>query len=238
MRALLFMLFLLPALAGLAQVKTVDVDKQDVSVVGDRFYTIGGTPVTNTKYVRLVEGSPFFNDAWMTGKLAMGDGRLYDSLRLRLDLVENELHYLDATGKELIATTAVRAITLRDSVSGIQFHFIHSSFLQLPKSMEEGWYQLLAAGPATLYKRIVKTTKENKPYGSATVEQFINTYNQYFVLVNAVFTHIKKFKELPDVLAGKKTESDTYIKSQNLSGRSDADYSSLVSYYNRLVENK
>ena len=236
MRALFFLLFILTAMGALSQTKTVDVDKQDMSAGSDRFYTIGGTPVTNTKYVRVIEGSPFFSEAWMKGKLSLSTGEMYDSLWLRLDLLENELHFISKEGKELIATTPVRGVTLKDSVTGSQYHFVHSSFLQMPKNMEAGWYQLLIAGPATLYKRVVKIMNENKPYGSATVEQTIKTSGQYFVSVNGFFTRIKKFKELPDALKDKATELNTYTSSQNLSGRSEADYSRLVSYYNRLVE--
>ncbi|MEI9912525.1 MAG: hypothetical protein WDO71_24450 [Bacteroidota bacterium] len=237
MRAILFIVFILPALAVFSQATVVDVGKDDMQVAGTRnFYTVGGSPVTNTKYVKVVEGSPYFSDSWMKGKLALANGEMYDSLRLRLDLAANELQYISPEGKELIATTPVKGVTLKDSISGKQYHFVHSSFLQLPKNMESGWYQLLVQGPATLYKHIVKTVNENKPYGSATVEQTIKTTGQYFVVFNGVFTRIKKIKELPDTLKNKKIELDTYISSQGLAGRSDGDYSSLIAYYNSLVE--
>lgn len=97
-----------------------------------------------------------------------------------------------------------------------------------------GWYLLLSDGRAALYKRFVKTVADNKPYGSVTVEQTINTSTLYYVFVNSVFTRIKKIKDIPELLKDKKDELNKYISSKNLSGKSDLEYAELVYYYNSL----
>jgi hypothetical protein len=238
MRQLLLLLVMLPAFAGYAQTKVVDVGKSDVRITDNMFYAVGGTPVSTTKYVRIISGSPYFNDTWMKGRVMVENEHIYDSLQLKLDMIDQTLSYLNTDGSELIATTAVKAVTLFDAVTGRQYNFAHSSFLQLPKGAGKGWCQLLVGGSVKLYKLIVKTIAENKPYGSATVEQTINTTEQYFVVVNNVFTRVKKMKELPELLTDKKTELNTFISSNNLSGRSDADYSSLLTYYNSITATK
>jgi len=206
-----------------------------VQVTSSLFYIVGGEPVSTAKYVRVVEGSPYFNESWMKGKVVMNRGARYDSILLRLDLLENALHYLAKDRQEMIATSPVKSIILSDSVSGKEYPFVNSLFLQATGTIQPGWYQLLATGQVALFKRFVKTISENKPYGSATVEQIITTSVHYFVMVNSVFIAIKKFKELPDLLKDKKNELKAYITSKNLSGKSDADYLALISYYNGLV---
>ena len=65
----------------------------------------------------------------------------------------------------------------------------------------------------------------------------VTTYplaQQYYALYNGVFIQVKKFKELPDVLSEKKDEITQYIKANNLSGKTDDDYSSVFNYYNGL----
>jgi hypothetical protein len=139
--------------------------------------------------------------------------------------------------KEMVVTTPLSKVILLDSVSGNEYDFVHSSFLQTPGMVVgSGWYQVLASGPAAMYKHILKTMQEERPYNSATTEQTIRTSGEYFLFANATFTHIKKLKELPDLLGDKKSELNAYISSNNLSGKSDADYAAVITYYNSLVK--
>ena len=75
---------------------------------------------------------------------------------------------------------------------------------------------------------------ENKPYGSATIERSVQTSFQYYVLYNERFIQVKKFKEIPDILSDKKDEVSKYIMANNLSGKTDDDYSAVFNYYNGL----
>jgi len=59
MRAFFFLYFLFPAIAGYSQ-KVIDVSQNNLPVTSNLFYTVGGEPVSNAKYVMVVEGSPFF----------------------------------------------------------------------------------------------------------------------------------------------------------------------------------
>lgn len=234
MKPFFFILLFFPALAGHSQ-KVIDVGKNDADA-GRLFYSVNGEPFSMAKYVKVVAGSPYFNDSWMKGRLESNGGKVYDSLLLRLDLLENSIHYMGPDGREMVAATAISKVTLLDSVSGKEYLFLFSPFLQLPGTVEPGWYQLLASGPATMYKRILKTIQEDRPYNSATTEQTIHTSGQYFIFANATFSHIKKFKDLSDLLEDKKAELNTYISSNSLSGKSDADYAAVISYYNSLVK--
>ena len=49
-----------------------------------------------------------------------------------------------------------------------------------------------------------------------------------------MFIRIKKIKEILDILSDKRAELNNYINSNNLTGKADSDYTSLVDYYNSL----
>src|SRR5256885_9954196 len=150
-------LLLLPALAVQSQQsKVVDVTKDDTQIVGNLFYMVGSEPVSTAKYVKVVAGSPYFSESWMNAKLVLPAGNAYEHVRVRLDLCANQLQYIGPSGDELVATTAIKTVILHDSVSGNEYQFVHSSFLQLSKDMQAGWYQLLTTGAATLYKKMGK----------------------------------------------------------------------------------
>lgn len=236
MRPLLFSFLVALSFACYSQPNTVDVGKNDGGVGSTMYYVVGGTPVSNTRYVKVVEGSPYFSDDWMKGKLVLSGGSMYDSLRLRLDLLANELQYISREGQEMIATTPVLAITLNDSSSGEQYHFVNSQLFVMPKTMGPGWYQLLVNGKVSLYKKLSKDIVETKPYGSATVEQTIRTSGQYFIVTNNLVTRVKKLKDLPDLLKERKDDLAKFISINNLGGKSDADFTSVITLYNKLLE--
>lgn len=218
-----------------AQQRVVDVGKEETSPLSGLFFVLGGEPYSMAKYVRVVEGSPFFNENWALGSMVLPGGKRYDSIELKIDLLADEIHYRDKNGNPLIATTAVREIWLPGEKTQQKFHFVHSSFIGSGTSAAAGWHQLLAEGKTLLFKKHVKEIMEVKPYGSATNEQHINTAYRYFLLHNNVFSPVKSLSVLPDLLGDKKDELLQYISSNKLRGRSDGDYINLVSYYNSLT---
>src|SRR5918993_986229 len=80
--------------------KTIDVDKT-TGVPQNSFYSVGGEPFVNVKFVRLTSGTPYFNDAWMKGTGVSATGIVYKAGVLKLDLFDNQVHFLDAGGNEM-----------------------------------------------------------------------------------------------------------------------------------------
>lgn len=235
MRKMLVILFNLVTILGHSQ-RVVDVDKDNYQSPSSLFYTVAGSPVSATKYIRLVHGTPYFNESYMRGKVTMSEGAVYDSVLIRLDLMDNSLQYVNKQGIEMVTVqNTIRNIILTDSVTGKKSVFEQSVFLPATNSISPGWYQLLVDGRAALYKHHVKILTENKPYGSATMEQSITDGIEYYIFFNSVFTRVKKIKEIPNLLSDKKAELNKYISAKEGSDRSDANFSSLVDYYNSLL---
>jgi len=222
-----------------AQTKVVDVSNlSGGGQPSNLMYAVGGVPMNNVKYVAVVEGSAFFNDQFVAGKIILSGGRVYDKVKLRLDLIDNTVQYKTPEGEDMVATTPIRSIVLYDAASEKALQFDHSDYITPGSKVETGWYQLLDTGATWLYKRHNKSVREDKPYGSATTEQHITTSYNYYIIVNSVFTPVKKFKSLPDILQDKKAELQEYINLNSLTGKSDKDYSAVVAYYNNLVAKK
>jgi hypothetical protein len=223
---------------GLCAQRVVDVTKDDANLLNPNyFYTVSGEPVGLPKYVKVVEGSAFFISDWLTGRVMLVAGKEYGPMQLKLDLLKNELYYLDPSGREMIATTPLQRIILIDTTKNLYYIFINSDALPATNpEAERGWYQLMNNGKATVYKKLTKVITETKPYGSATTEQIIHTSSRYFILYNNQLIRIKKFRDLADILSDKKTEVLSFITSNKLNGKSDEDYNSVVSYYNDFFQ--
>ena len=236
MKAFLFAIVCFFALYTQAQ-RTVDVGNNDVSGVSPSFFAVvGGQPFVNTRFTKLVEGSPYFREEWLRSNVTMASGKQYIGLEVKLDMVDDELHYKDAVGAEMIASSLPQKVTLFDSISQRIYKFEY--YTSLPTEgidKAKGWYLMLGeGGGAVIYKQVIKTLNENKPYGSATVEQSIKTSGRYFVLYKGVLNPIKKIKDLPDVLTDKKKELSQYLSTHKLSEKNDNDFEEVLQYYSSL----
>ena len=227
--------FLLATVTAWSQQRVVNVDKDDVSPLSGLFFVLGGEPYSLARYVKVTEGSSFFNEQWLPGSLILPAGKKYDSVQIKIDLLADEVHYQDRSGNPLIATSRIREIWLTDSLSNKKYHFVHSSFIGSGTSAAAGWHLMLTDGPAFLFKKLQKEIIETKPYGSATAEQHITTSGRYFVLSNNTLSPVKSLSVIADLLSDKKAELVQFISSNKLKGKSDGDFISLVTYYNSLL---
>jgi len=214
--------------------KTVDVTDGNSSAMSPSFFTVvNGEPVVFAKFSKIVEGTPYFSDDWMKGNVVMNGGNQFAGVYVKLDLYDNEVHYRDLKGNELVATTPIQKLILFDSAAQLVFNFINGPYINANDKVK-GWYQLLAEGKASLLKQIKKHMHEDKPYGSATIERSVYTTFQYYALYSGNFIQIKKFKDIPDILSDKKEEVAKHIKTNNLSGKTDDDYRAVFDFYNGL----
>jgi len=156
---------------------------------------------------------------------------------IRIDLMDNSIEYIDAKGERMISTSVIKEIKLTDTLTGNKYHFISSSAVPGNKDPVKSWYQLLASGPVSVYKRTTKNISESRQaYGSATAEQEIVTGEQYFLSTGTGCTQVKKLNTIPELLPAKKEELKKHIREKGLTGKLDADYASLIEYYNSLVK--
>lgn len=210
--------------------RTVDVTKME-TVNESMFMSAGGEPFVNVKFVRLVDGSPYFKDSWLKGTVVLASGKIASGGFLKLDLMDNELHYLDAKDKEMVAINPLKEISLFDTSANAVFHFVHSS--SIPKA-KQGWYLQLTDGKAILFKFLKKALLEQTPYGSATVEQRIQTSEQFFLLYNDAFIEIKRLKDLSTVLQNT-PEFDKYLGNlEKKKGVTSDKLIAAVNFYNSV----
>jgi len=211
--------------------QVVDVDKYEGNAM-NFFKAVGGEPIGNTKFVRLVEGSPYYFDDWKKGDVEIESSK-YKNISLRLNILETTLEFKDRKGDVMVCTQPVKRVVLRDSANGTSYSFVHSSFLPASPDTKNAWLMELVAGKASLYKLTKKSVNEVSPYGSATKEQHILTNYNYYLLQNNTITRVKKTSELAELLSDKRSELQEFIKTNKLSNK-EGDMITLVQHYNSL----
>jgi hypothetical protein len=217
--------------------QVIDVSKENVNIGSNMFYSVGGAPFVNAKFVSLVEGTPYFKKDWMSATVIMPLGKEYKDVDVKINLFDQQIHYKGEKEVELVATSPIKAVILSDPLNGNAYHFIHSSFIPVTAEQpKKGWYQLLDSGKASLYKSFTKEISESMPYGSATVEQKMSTRETYLIHYNNVFLEIKKIKDSPKILANKEKELEEFLsKKEDKKQSMDERFKALIKYYNSLL---
>jgi hypothetical protein len=190
--------------------RVIDVNSGEYSAA-QFFNSVGGEPVLGAKFVRLTEGSPFFSDEWKPAIIRLSQEALYRNKNVKLDIYNNNVHFLDDKGKEFLSSSKIRELWFIPS-PGDTIHLMHSALL--PGMTKSGWYQVLVADTVSLYKRLHKIMVEDKPYGSATTEQKLRD-EEKFILGRGddVYLELKKPKDLETHFFSYSKDLDTFARS-------------------------
>ena len=235
MKKLLACCCILTAATNVNSQRVVDVEKETGNAtIFNYVYTVAGVPFVNAKFARVTEGSPFFNEQMMKGTIILSEGKEYRNMMVRLNLLELQVNYVGEKQAEMVATTPVREVLLRDTINNKEHRFVFSDYIEVAEKPEKDFYELLQAGRAELYKQYRKRLVESKPYGSATVEQRIQTELKYFVLKGKQWARVKKLKDLVGLLNDKARDIAKFITDNKIEGDNEVNFEKVIAHYNGL----
>lgn len=168
----------------------------------------------------------------MKGTVFLTDTTGARNVRMRLDLLDGSLIYLDDKEEEMILVQAALQVSMTDTTTGQKYVFIPSTALQ-GSGAKTIWYQVLAGEKFILFKEYHKHMLESKKYASSITEQTIQTTEKYFIGRNGELTRVKKPAEIAELAGDKRKQLLEYIDKNKL-GKKEADLISLVEYYRQL----
>jgi hypothetical protein len=149
-KTLLILLF--SPLLSISQQK-VDVDK--VEGVGvNQFYTVGGEPFSTTKYTKIVAGTPYFKKEWLEAILIpLTTTKKYKVEKARLDLLTNEVYFIDNDGVEKSALIDFKEIQFNDAATNSVYNLKKFLNPNSTNAKKPNWFLLLVPGELSLYKQ-------------------------------------------------------------------------------------
>jgi len=196
---------------------------------GAAFPFTGVTPVNNARYVELKEGTPFFQDSWTASKIVSVDGKVVEPVTVKLNLLDNKVHYKDSAGRELVIGTPLREVHLQGTSNNL---FVNGDVLPNPKT---GWYMLLVNDTLTLLKGFKKTFEQHTSYGAPT-EYSIKTVETYLVYLKDQEFEVRKLSDFSKVLPSKKSEIEQEIKKLDGKRSKDEQFAALAIRCNELLK--
>jgi hypothetical protein len=160
----------------------------EAQTVGYFVTDLKGEPIANS-YSRVTDGSPFFSQEWLKGRAVGTDGKIYENLTVKLNLLEPGIHFQDDQQRELRMNIPMRELLLSDPASGTVFRFRRAG--EICQGNAQSWYQVLDSGRASLLKLDTRILTEVKPYGSSITEEHITASVRFFLVSEGKCRQVK-----------------------------------------------
>lgn len=185
--------------------------------------------VEANRYSDIIDGTPFYKEDWQLAAVMLENNILVENVKVRINLLDNEIHYLDSTGAEMISTQHIKSIIFKNSLNDTSAVFVSGyAFPGTDALPATNWMQLLAKGKASLLKQYDKKVAETKGYSSATIEKNILTETKYFVWYKNTLTRVKNGAEITDLL------QDPKMQASKKNAKSEAELKAVIDAFNSL----
>jgi hypothetical protein len=184
------------------------------------------TPLREKKYIN-VTGNPYLFNYWVKGTAKTKSGKTFINDSLKYDMVDDMPIFRGKDGALMKFSDQITEFEINN------YRYING----LPKTefnTELSYYQVIAIGKISLFKKTRKSITETKLYGSATADKSFTEANTYFVLKDQVLSKITPNKKnISTLFTGKESEMVNYLSKEKIDFKKDADLNKLFTYFNK-----
>jgi hypothetical protein len=186
-----------------------------------------------------VNGVPFLTEDWKYTLIKLTDGRIFDTIKTRLNLYTKELYFKTDKDVEMFFTGGyVKEMDIYDSseTKKIIYKF-ETGFPGIDKNTESSFYQVLADGNVQLLKFMEKKISQTKNDMSGEIRKDFVQYDEYYVNNYGIMLKLKKEKEfILDLFEDEKEKISEYLKNKKMNYKNIGMLTELFNYYNSLKQ--
>lgn len=184
-----------------------------------------GKPIIIQQQYVEIKGNPYSTEDWEEAVIYADDGAKYANVKLRYDMVAEQLLYRDSrTDQVFVLNLAVDSFAFVNQSA-------NTSFVKLADGK---FYERLVDGQKyKLYKKVNKNIIENQAYGSAEKTKIIVEKTQYYYETQGKLERIQPNRRsvLRIVSGGDRNKLDDFLKSNTVNITSEQ---GLVQAFNFL----
>jgi hypothetical protein len=184
-----------------------------------------------------VAGTPFLANDWKYGTLVLNTSRRYDSVRIRLNLYSQQVHFLNSSNLEVALDKGyIKEVLLPDGKAGVTggLHF-QNGFPPVDEQDANNFYQVLVQGKMWLLLSIRKIVAQDKDEMAGEVRKEYKAYEDYYAYDGKTMQRIRKDKTfVENLLADKKDKVEAFIVENKFKLRSIDEIRRVIEYYNTL----
>ena len=178
-----------------------------------------------------VEGSPFIFDNWLLAKLTLTDGRVADSMFIKLNAFTNKIHFKDEDGEELEVAININEITIIDENPAWHDVVFRTGY----EHDFNSFFQVLSDGKRIqLLKKIMVIKWETRPLGEEAKKTFQLDQELFFSVNKNLYSGNKKCSYLAEVFETKQEKILQFISTSDIKCNKADDMKKMSDYINSL----
>ena len=196
---------------------------------------VNGQAFTN-KYEGIA-GNVYDQADYRLAKITLKDGRVYNDVKARINLLEHEVNFIASNGQEgyLGKGMATEIVYTVPKEIGQDLQVFQCGFPPIDNQNRISFYQILLNGKTSLLKSVYKSIQERNNDMSGQRYKEFATYENMYLLKEGVMVRVKKDKSTVVALLKDKEEAmKQYIDTQKLNLKNEAHLVALIKYYNSL----
>jgi hypothetical protein len=181
------------------------------------------------------EGSPYLFEEYLPANLLTIDGRIYKNIKVKVNLVDNEIYYLLPDGKEMVSTMPIKQLTFVSGIKTIQDSLVFTS-VKLPiNAPGAAIYQICLEGKMSLFKQISITYNDLREYGNTNITRSFSRKERMLVFdYTGSLQMLGGEKAILGLLADKKKDLQQFITANHSNLKREKDLIALFDFYNSL----
>jgi hypothetical protein len=184
-----------------------------------------------------IAGTPFLLEDWHLGSVTLQNNRRFDSVRLRLNLATQQIHFMDQNNQEIALFKGfVKAIRFYDILPGTNNPTeFQTGFPAIDQQDETNFYQVISKGKIFLLKFMHKIVSQEKNELSGEIKKEYVGYEDYYVYNGKEMQRVKKDKSaILSLLADQQAKVQSFIDTNHLRLKSVDEVKRVIDYYNSL----
>ncbi len=180
-----------------------------------------------------IAGSPYLKAEWMEGSRVLMNNRRYDSVKVRLNLNTQEVHYLARGDNELALARGYIKEVIWAPAGTLEIRY-RCGFPPIDAQNETNFYAVLSEGKMEMLQSTRKIISQRKDELSGEIKKEYLTYDDYYVYDGRELHRLKKDHSFMNLLADKKEKIEAFAKERKLKFKSTEDIKQVIDFYNSL----
>lgn len=194
---------------------------------------VNGRVITAKTY-QDIEGTPYFPEDWVLGKVTIqqGGNKVAGNITLRYNLHSGEPEYKKDDNTYAFAVTVVEFSFENNTKVTNTFR---CGFPNIDTQTPKSFYEILSDDKIKLLRFVKANIFEERTYGSPPKKRFVTAEYFYFFKPDGQMLKAKKDKKtLLDLLSDKRAEVEKFMDGNKLKIREWTEVTQVLEYYNGL----
>ena len=239
MKRILLPFFLFSFFTGNAQVSEGYDSQMNLLDIGKESY-MGVIRTYNHAYEG-IKGSPLLFNDWKKGRVILTTGKIYNDIKIKYDVYENELIALSERGAIYIDRNIIRSFELKDTENSATYLFKKVDYSNELKQIKKSeFFRILYEGNSMLLEKREKIFLKADYTGAYNAgrryDEFRDKEELYIKLSDNKLYELKpKMNKLLKVLQHNKKEVKNYITENGLDVKNTDHLILILQYYDQIT---